>query len=163
MPTCKKCNQKYPCWVEIDGKQRNLGTRKFCLDCSPFGSHNTRDLTIPKKDKKQRNLRTFTCKICKKEKTAYNTGYTCNTCRASKKRKDNKLKALEFMGGSKCSKCGYDKCHFALDFHHIDEDKKKFTLSAHWNYSWQKLLPEIKKCVVLCRNCHAELHAGLAL
>mgnify|MGYP006433691181 CR=1 FL=1 len=54
MPTCKKCNQKYPCWVEIDGKQRNLGTRKFCLDCSPFGSHNTRDLTIPKKDKKQR-------------------------------------------------------------------------------------------------------------
>lgn len=41
MKTCKKCGELFPLLVEIDGNVKNLGGRKFCLKCSPFGSHNT--------------------------------------------------------------------------------------------------------------------------
>jgi hypothetical protein len=44
MPTCQKCGDKFPFRVLIDGKQRNLKSRKYCLQCSPFGNHNTKNL-----------------------------------------------------------------------------------------------------------------------
>ena len=42
---CKKCNNLIPYRVVVDGVQRNLKNRKFCLSCSPFGKHNTKDIT----------------------------------------------------------------------------------------------------------------------
>lgn len=44
MPTCKLCNDKFPTKITIDGKVRNLQTRKYCLNCSPFGCGNTKKL-----------------------------------------------------------------------------------------------------------------------
>jgi hypothetical protein len=41
MRECKTCKKEFSILVEIDGKIRNLGSRSRCLDCSPFGSHNT--------------------------------------------------------------------------------------------------------------------------
>jgi len=41
MPFCRKCNEKFPNRTIIDGKTHNLSSRKFCLNCSPFGKHNT--------------------------------------------------------------------------------------------------------------------------
>ena len=49
MKICKKCQDTFPNWVTIDGKPRNLGSRKYCLECSPFGSHNTKNLTGERK------------------------------------------------------------------------------------------------------------------
>ena len=42
MRVCKNCKEEFPFLVVIDGKVRNLGSRSFCLKCSPFGSHNTK-------------------------------------------------------------------------------------------------------------------------
>lgn len=39
---CRKCNKEFPYHKKINGKVRNLNSRKFCLDCSPFGSRNTK-------------------------------------------------------------------------------------------------------------------------
>ena len=50
----------------------------------------------------------------------------------------------------------------ALDFHHIDPTKKEFAISKLKAYSFYKLKPELDKCVLLCKNCHAEYHAGIA-
>ena len=44
MPLCKNCNSHFPSFKVINGKRRNLQRRKFCLVCSPFGSHNTRPI-----------------------------------------------------------------------------------------------------------------------
>src|SRR5271169_5077671 len=41
MIPCQKCKRKFPFLMEVDGTKRNLSGRKFCLDCSPFGKHNT--------------------------------------------------------------------------------------------------------------------------
>ena len=67
--------------------------------------------------------------------------------------------------GGKCQCCGYSKCMDALQFHHKDPSQKKFGISeAMWGHdkrTEQELEEEIKKCVLLCANCHAELHAGI--
>jgi len=49
VPTCRKCLTGFPNLVVVGGKQRNVGNRKFCLQCSPFGQRNTRDLTRPRR------------------------------------------------------------------------------------------------------------------
>lgn len=45
MRVCLKCGCTFNNYIKIEGKTRNLINRKFCLDCSPFGLHNTIDLT----------------------------------------------------------------------------------------------------------------------
>lgn len=64
----------------------------------------------------------------------------------------------------KCVRCEYDTCKVALDFHHIDESSKLFDVSngvGKRDVTAELLLEEIKKCVVLCSNCHREYHAGM--
>lgn len=57
--------------------------------------------------------------------------------------------------------CGYDRCSAALDFHHKDEREKSFGLSQDgMTRSWKKTKEELKKCVLVCANCHREIHAG---
>ena len=48
MITCKKCGSQFPIRIEINGKWRNLGSRKYCISCSPFGSKNTTKLVNPR-------------------------------------------------------------------------------------------------------------------
>lgn len=79
----------------------------------------------------------------------------------SKRRKFLRAKSLEY-GGGKCSICGYKKCIRALTFHHIDPSKKSFGLSANGiTRSWDKTKAELDKCVLLCMNCHMEIHDGV--
>lgn len=82
----------------------------------------------------------------------------CASCVSNRRRWKVKLKCIEYKGG-KCQTCGYSKCAQALDFHHIDPTTKSFTVSGHGTKSWQSLQNELDKCVMLCANCHRELHA----
>lgn len=60
-----------------------------------------------------------------------------------------------------CSICGEDEA-CCLDFHHTNNDKECAVSNMACNgYSWERILKEIQKCVVVCRNCHAKLHAGI--
>jgi len=102
------------------------------------------------------------CTNCNKELAGNQTKYCSfrckNTTLVRKRRKANKQKAINLLGG-KCKLCGYNKCNDALEFHHINPKEKEFMLSKVWNSkTWEKLLPEIKKCVLLCANCHREVH-----
>lgn len=58
---------------------------------------------------------------------------------------------------AKCSRCGYDKCRSALDLHHVD-DTKDFTFASRWSISEVRFAKEASKCIVLCANCHREIH-----
>jgi len=69
-----------------------------------------------------------------------------------------KIFAIDTFGG-KCQLCGYNKCINALVFHHIDPTKKEAEpcyIIMRW--SWKRALKELKKCILVCANCHAELH-----
>jgi 5-methylcytosine-specific restriction endonuclease McrA len=76
-------------------------------------------------------------------------------------RADTKHKAMKALGGC-CQICGYDKHYSALDLHHLEPDKKEFNLSKVLvrPMAAKKIVDELEKCVLLCSNCHRELHAG---
>jgi hypothetical protein len=73
--------------------------------------------------------------------------------------RDRKLELIALLGGS-CSRCGYRRNHAALEFHHVLPDSKSFDLSTRSlsNRTWESVLAESAKCLLVCSNCHAELH-----
>ena len=75
-------------------------------------------------------------------------------------RQRNKERAVKYKGG-KCVKCGYDKCIIALEFHHINPEEKDFSPSSNMNKSWDKIKLELDKCILVCSNCHREIHYNL--
>jgi hypothetical protein len=70
-----------------------------------------------------------------------------------------KIRLVEYKGG-KCQICGYNKCFNALEFHHLNPNSKDFTISGK-SLSFEKLKYEVDKCILVCSNCHSEIHAGL--
>jgi predicted HNH restriction endonuclease len=72
-----------------------------------------------------------------------------------------KLKAIEYKGGA-CVICGYNKCCAALDFHHLDpSQKERPAMGAIYDYKkFEDNIAELDKCILLCSNCHRELHYG---
>lgn len=62
--------------------------------------------------------------------------------------------------GIGCQICGYKKSYRALHFHHINRSGKVKSISKMVLDGDERrvILSEILKCVILCANCHAELH-----
>lgn len=88
----------------------------------------------------------------------------CNKCGVDavhKRRKKVKRMAVDYMGG-KCHICGYDRSINALEFHHIYPNEKDFGIAYKgYTLSWMKVKIELDKCVMLCANCHREVHDGI--
>lgn len=78
-------------------------------------------------------------------------------------RRNMKQKVVIAMG-SKCQICGYSKCNDALELHHLDPSEKEFGLGAIMArpVKWTRIIEEIKKCILLCSNCHKEVHRGIS-
>ncbi len=71
-----------------------------------------------------------------------------------------KSKAVEYKGG-KCELCGYNRELTALEFHHKDPSQKDFALSTRGlTRSWDKIQKELDKCILVCANCHREVHSN---
>jgi hypothetical protein len=105
-----------------------------------------------------------------KKKLASNnkSGY-CKNCLDPKKyhvmkwgqeRRDFKKKIVEMAGG-KCIICGYSKSYKALEFHHKDPNEKDFIISEYNTNNFDNIIEEIKKCILVCSNCHREVHDNL--
>jgi predicted HNH restriction endonuclease len=77
-----------------------------------------------------------------------------------RRREKVRLMAVSYKGGC-CQVCGYDRCIEALEFHHLDSTQKDFGISNKgYTRSWEKVKEEADKCILLCANCHREVHAG---
>lgn len=116
-----------------------------------------------------------TCEICNRlfDTKSYSRIY-CYECSAESARSDYKsrkhqktilrksmkLQAVKLLGG-KCSICGYDKCIDALEFHHENPKIKEFKLGSGNTMSWKEYKQEALKCILVCSNCHKEIHSKL--
>jgi len=160
---CEKCNSEFPFSIVVEGKKRNLKNRKYCLVCSPFGKHNTKNLN--------KDYSIAYCKDCDESKpisdfyikTDGRPYSYCKKCWSRRRivyNRNNKKDAIVYLGGS-CQVCGYNKCDAALELHHLDTTKKDFSISKHKGVGIDKIKPELDKCVLLCANCHRETHQGL--
>lgn len=168
MPTCRNCGESFPNRLRINGVIHNVGSRRFCLVCSPFGSHNTK-----------KNLATITtlmpeekwCPRCKTPKSIgefYRTSRkihswckSCNNAHAQERQRRFKQQCIDYKGGC-CQHCGYNRCAWALEFHHLDPSQKDFAISRKCHTLFDlAIMAELDKCVLLCSNCHTEIHAGI--
>lgn len=85
----------------------------------------------------------------------------CKTCHNARQRNKQIERFTDVGVIWACVRCGYDKCVAAIDFHHIDPTEKDFNIASRQCISKERLSNEVNKCIVICRNCHAELHDGL--
>jgi transposase len=92
-------------------------------------------------------------------------GYRCKRCRSeSVARRRRKMKQLMVAdAGGCCCICGYNRYIGALEFHRVNPDDKRLTLSRNGvTLALETLRAEASKCVLVCSNCHAELEGGVA-
>jgi len=75
--------------------------------------------------------------------------------------RQSRIKQIKDHFGACCFLCGYDTNYAAFDFHHL-RDKSFPVNTITIEKSTAALEAELKKCVLLCRNCHADIH-NLAL
>jgi hypothetical protein len=125
-----------------DIEKADYGETRFCSRC--------------KKDVKTENFyqrrgranSSTYCKVCTNEQTMERV-------------RNLKSLMVEYKGGC-CVKCGYDKYQGALDFHHLDPKEKDFNPSQLKKNSFDdKIKSELDKCILVCSNCHREIHFEL--
>ena len=80
-----------------------------------------------------------------------------------KRNKERKITLIKFLNNIKAKGCKLckEKEIVVMVFHHLG--KKNINISQIINHGWglNRTKKEIKKCVILCANCHRKLHAGL--
>ena len=82
--------------------------------------------------------------------------------RVKRWRRKIKVNIVISMGGC-CNECGYSKCTDALELHHLNPEEKEFgfgKVRANPKKA-EFLIPELKKCIMLCSNCHREVHSSI--
>lgn len=91
----------------------------------------------------------------------YSVCKACRNGRYAAQREANRQAAVNMLGG-KCIKCGYARCLAALHFHHLDKAQKDPEWKSLRGRKLERQIEELKKCILVCANCHAEIHAGWA-
>lgn len=82
-----------------------------------------------------------------------------NVACVTKWRQRLKSKAVAYLGGE-CCRCGWNEHDAGLVPHHVDPSQKTFSVGDVGNTrSWKRVQAELDKCVLLCSNCHAVVHA----
>lgn len=97
-----------------------------------------------------------------KNRKAYMHQWYLKNCEKTSKQKHQRIKkkrkyVQDYKLSKGCIICGYNRCAEALGFHH-DRDKEFNISKAIVSRKLEKIKEEMKKCVVICCNCHRELH-----
>jgi hypothetical protein len=157
MKRCQKCGESFPSKLVIEGKERVLSSRKFCLKCSPWGEHNTNsEPNGTTRGTRRLQNRAKACVVCGRPRKR-DKGRRCPTCETKIRRYRAKSKAVALLGG-KCSACGWSGDIAAFQFHHKGHSEKGFEISDLLHKSWGFVEEELRKCVLLCANCHWTAH-----
>ena len=89
------------------------------------------------------------CKKCTSERVSKNSSIR-------RQRRKRHIDAWKLRHG--CSNCGYSKHSAALDLHHVDGKEGAVSYFME-STTIKRLFNEIRKCVILCANCHRVHHA----
>lgn len=136
-----------------------MGSKK-CTRCNI-----DKDFSQYHKSSKRKDGLHSNCKSCRKE-IDRNSYLSSESRRNSIRSRRNENKKYNSQLVNRYKKfCG---CYFcdevepvALDFHHLNPKEKDLNVSLAVSYSTKSLKLEIRKCVVLCANCHRKVHAGI--
>jgi hypothetical protein len=146
---CSQCGVKIPIHVRIDGKKRNLKNRTKCLICLPFmGPRPKRSSSELKIEAAQKSRRYY-----QKWQNEH------SQCIVTARRIKYRTAIISLV--NKCQFCSYNKPDILI-FHHLYN--KSFGLNSRsFKFSLRNLIPELMKCVLVCPNCHSEIHKKFIL
>ena len=112
----------------------------------------------------------LTCTKCKKTKHKrkfYSGERQCKECikaRSAARNVKTETRRRRHLNKYKvscgCAYCNYNESAVALDFHHVDESTKVREVPKMLTCKLSKLMNEVRKCIVVCANCHRRLHNG---
>jgi len=78
------------------------------------------------------------------------------------KNRKKSIKDLKSQFGGKCFVCGYDRCLTSLSFHHKNPKIKLGSVGRLiYDKGKRAAILEAKKCILVCANCHGEIHEGI--
>jgi len=109
----------------------------------------------------------YVCKKIKKKneycKTYFERNGPCRECGTKYDIERNRIlkkKAIEYLGG-KCKRCDFVGHFSCYDFHHLVPKTKEMNWGQMRKKSWNNLLRELNKCILLCGNCHKIIHCKI--
>lgn len=151
---CEVCGKKF---------EAIRSTKKYCSNDCMNAARRKKWAERDVEEKINRLMPEKQCPICgeyfRPKNAAANQRLCCYNCMPDgiQLSRGAFLAKIKEAHGGKCIRCGYNKCIKALEFHHIDPNKKDFTISND-NFKVLEAVKEAKKCILLCANCHRELH-----
>lgn len=113
------------------------------------------------KNKGQRDGYSCQCKSCLNtyNKTRYHDESSGRKDYLLSRHGRNKTLVARYKRLCGCKLCG-EQDPIVLDLHHLNPDEKDADPSKLLSCTREKVKTEIRKCVVLCANCHRRVHAG---
>ena len=167
MMKCKECNKEFKPYRP---------NQKFCSNyCYKKHWRKENKERCRKYGRNWYNKKLKHCKLCgaliDRIKINGHAWFCSEKCRIESKRikyniqNNKRMSALaELKLKTGCARCGYKICAASLDYHHIDPkqkaSKRMLNGSSFWPSS-QRMKDELKKCILLCKNCHGEVHHGI--
>lgn len=131
---------------------------KICARCK-----REKEVTEFCKHKRMKDGLQSACKACmndsyKRSRNKKKKHYK-NTQQLREQKNKKRFDAWKHARG--CSVCNEDE-PICLDLHHLTStDKENEVANMVRKVSWKTLMTEVNKCIVVCRNCHAKIHAKL--
>jgi hypothetical protein len=159
--TLKKRNELKRKWKkEIDPNSFAHKIKKVCKDCKQLKLCEWQS-SFTQTGKPEYRARCDKCQKIYLHKIRTSDNYKkLRNIRRKKELLRRKQWAVNYLGG-KCKKCNYDKCLSALTFHHKNPDEKEYEIGQMMDWQIDRIIKELKKCDLLCFNCHMELHEEL--
>ena len=147
---CRKCNTEKPLKEFTKHKRMKLGYDTICLECNNVHS---RKWAVDNEEKYKLRCSRY-----------YRANKKIELEKARKRYEEFTSYIASLKDGKSCIICGYNKEPQILHYHHRDPFQKNFDISDSISNKKlikenpEVLLEEIKKCDLLCPNCHYELH-----
>lgn len=131
-----------------------METLKICSSCKQLKW----ETAFTKKSDTKDGLQS-TCKECSSiyRKAHYKAKPDYYIAKTKEARKRRLTEREEFKKDLKCQVCGESRW-WVLEFHHRDPKEKEYSIGRKSTRSMRKMQEEIKKCDVLCANCHKDHH-----
>ena len=152
------------CGKEVEAQK---STKKYCsTECANAMRRKKWAERSKQEEKKETIMPEKECLLCGKifrpKTAAANLRTCCYDCMPDGEQltRGGFLAKIKELRGGKCVRCGYDTCIKALEFHHVDPTQKDFTISND-HFKLKEAIEESKKCILICSNCHKELHDGM--
>jgi 5-methylcytosine-specific restriction endonuclease McrA len=134
----------------LEFHHRNATTKEFSI--AKFGGSNVKLMAEAAKCD-------LLCANCHRKRHARVGEHADPT--AASIRRSLKQRAVICLGGL-CDGCDREYPLSIFEFHHRDGGSKDFGISEDGRIRrWDEIEAELAKCLLLCANCHREVHAGL--